>query len=99
MVQTRSMIRKDEADKDANRKQKDEEMTARYLKSLFDEKKLQECPKKCGAVISKVSGCRLVMCSICGCKFCYHCKSINSCSCAGASGHAYYNNMTGDNSD
>ena len=99
MVQTRSMIRKVEEDKDAMRKQTDEDMTRKYLKLHFDEKKIQECPNKCGAVISKVCGCRKVKCSICGCKFCYNCKSINDFTCAGASGHAFYNNMTGDKSD
>ena len=99
MVKTRSMTRKDETDCDNEREKRDEKETAEYFQTLMSENKIKECPKKYGAVISKVSGCRLVMCSICGCKFCFHCKSMTTCLCAGATGHAYYNNVTGNNSD
>ena len=94
MVQTRSTIRQDKADQDKERKQRDEEEVAEYFQALVSQDKIKECPKKCRAVISKVNGCRKVMCSICGYKFCFHCKSMSTCLCDGASGHAYYNNMT-----
>ena len=63
------MICQDKADQDEKRKQRDEEMTAIYFQTFFVENMIKEYPKKCGAIMSKISCCYKIMCSICGCKF------------------------------
>ena len=41
-----------------------------------------------------MSGFQKVMCSKSECKFCFYSIGIKYCSCAGAAGYIYHNNMT-----
>ena len=89
-IMTRSMTRDSNQ---ARRIREEEAVTARYIARLYQRQTIKDCPA-CGTMIERDGGCRKVLCTGCGCKFCFHCSTINKCKCTTYLNHGYLNNTT-----
>ena len=73
----------------------DEAATTRYIARLYQRQEIKDCPA-CGTMIERDGGCRKVLCTGCGCKFCFRCSTINKYKCTTYLNDGYLNNTTGE---
>ena len=67
--------------------------TESYIVGLYQRQMIKD-RSACGRMIEKYGGYRKVLCTGCGCKFCFCCSTINKCKCTTYLNDGYLNNTT-----